>query len=106
MDLNRVAVFIRVVEERSFTKAAAALGLPKSSVSRAVSLLEEELGVRLLQRSTRTLHMTDAGSEFYERASRGLAGVEQAAAAVADMQGAVRGSIRITAPGDAGTWML
>jgi DNA-binding transcriptional LysR family regulator len=106
MDLNRVAVFVRVVEEQGFTAAAKALGLPKSSVSRGVGLLEAELGVRLLQRSTRRVSLTEAGGAFYERASRGLAGVEEAAAAVADMQGALRGPIRMTAPVDAGERLL
>jgi DNA-binding transcriptional LysR family regulator len=106
MDLNRVAVFVRVVEDQGFTAAAQTLGLPKSSVSRAVGLLEAELGVRLLQRSTRRVSLTEAGAAFYERASRGLAGVEEAAAAVADMQGALRGSIRLTAPVDAGALLL
>jgi len=106
MDLNRVAVFAHVVEHGGFTAAARVLRLPKSSVSRAVALLEEELGVRLLQRSTRRVKMTEAGTAFYERASRGLAGVADAAAAVADMQGGVRGLVRITAPADLGIWLL
>jgi DNA-binding transcriptional LysR family regulator len=106
MDLNRAAVFVRVVDEGGFTAAARALRLPKSSVSRSVALLEEELGARLLQRSTRRLRLTEAGSAFYERASRGLAGVQEAAAAVADLQGLLRGPIKITAPVDAGVWLL
>lgn len=106
MDLNRIAVFVRVVEDQGFTSAARALGLPKSSVSRAVALLEAELGVRLLQRSTRRVSLTEAGGAFYERASRGLAVVAEAAAAVADMQGALRGLIRMTAPVDAGDRLL
>jgi DNA-binding transcriptional LysR family regulator len=106
MDLNRAAIFVRVVEEGGFTAAARALRLPKSSVSRAVSLLEEELGARLLQRSTRKIRLTEAGTTFYQRASRGIAGVEEAAAAVGDLQGSLRGPIRITAPADAGVWLL
>jgi DNA-binding transcriptional LysR family regulator len=106
MDLNRVAIFVRVVDERGFTAAAHALRLPKSSVSRAVSLLEQELGVRLLQRSTRTVTLTEAGAAFYERASRGVAAVQEAGEAVAEMEAALRGTIRITAPVDAGVWML
>ncbi len=106
MDLNRVAIFVRVVEDGGFSAAARSLRLPKSSVSRAVSLLEEQLGARLLQRSTRRVSLTEAGTTFYEQASRGLAGVEEAAAAVADLQGSLRGPIRITAPVDAGVWVL
>jgi DNA-binding transcriptional LysR family regulator len=106
MDLNRAAIFIRVVDEGGFTAAARALRLPKSSVSRSVSLLEDELGVRLLQRSTRKMKMTEAGAAFYARASPGIAGVEEAAAAVTDLQGSLRGSLKVTAPVDAGVWML
>src|SRR3954471_9033139 len=106
MDLTRAAIFVRVVDEGGFSAAARALRLPKSSVSRAVSLLEEELGARLLQRSTRKIRLTEAGSAFYERASRGIAGLEEAGAAVADLQGLLRGTVRITAPVDAGVWLL
>lgn len=106
MDLNRAAILVRVVDEGGFSAAARALRLPKSSVSRAVALLEAELGARLLQRSTRKLHLTEAGTAFYERASRGLAGLEEAVAAVGDLQGSLRGSIRVTAPADAGVWLL
>ena len=72
MDLNHVAIFVRVVELESFTAAAEQLGLPKSSVSRTVSRLEEDLGVRLLQRTTRKLHLTDAGHAYFERAKGAL----------------------------------
>lgn len=106
MDLNRVAVFVKVVDEGGFSAAARVLRLPKSSVSRAVSFLEEELGARLLQRSTREIRLTEVGAAFYERASRGIAGVEEAAAAVADHQGSLRGPLRVTAPVDVGVWML
>jgi DNA-binding transcriptional LysR family regulator len=106
MDLNRVAIFARVVVDGGMSAAARTLRVPKSTVSRAVSLLEEELGVRLLQRSTRKMSLTDAGTAFFERASRGLTGLEEAAAAVVDMQGALRGPIKITAPADAGAWLL
>jgi DNA-binding transcriptional LysR family regulator len=106
MDLNRVAIFVRVVRDGGFTAAARSLGLPKSSVSRAVTLLEADLGVRLLQRSTRTSRPTAAGVDFYERAARGLTELEEAAASAADLQGAVRGHVRITAPTDLGVWLL
>jgi DNA-binding transcriptional LysR family regulator len=105
-DLNRVSVFVRVVDSGSFTAAAAALGLPKSSVSRSVARLEQELGVRLLQRTTRTLHLTDAGHAYYDRVSRALGGLEEAQAAVSDMQATPRGLVRVTAPIDLGVSMI
>lgn len=106
MNLQRVAIFVRVVEDGGFTAAAKTLGLPKSSVSRAVSLLEQELSARLLRRSTRKITLTEAGSTFYERASRGLAAVEEAREAVVDLEAQIRGTIRITASVDAGVWIL
>jgi DNA-binding transcriptional LysR family regulator len=106
MDLNRISVFVKVVEARSFTAAAKALGLPKSSVSRSVSQLEDALGVRLLQRTTRTLHLTDAGQAYYETVARALVGIEEANAAAADLDKTPRGTIRMTAPVDVGTALL
>lgn len=106
MDLNRAAIFVRVVDKGGFTAAAKTLELPKSSVSRAVALLEEDLGVRLLQRSTRQVRLTEAGVAFYEQAARAVAGMEQAAMAATEMQGALKGMIRITAPVDVGVWIL
>jgi len=100
MDLNHVAVFIRVVELESFTAAAKQLGLPKSSVSRTVTRLEEDLGVRLLQRTTRTLHLTEAGHAYYERARLALSGLEEAASAASNMSAEPRGIVRVTAPSD------
>lgn len=106
MDLNHVAVFVKVVELESFTAAANQLGLPKSSVSRTVSRLEEELGVRLLQRTTRTLHLTDAGHTYFERARLALTGLEEAGRAATDASTVPRGIVRVTAPGDLGVLNL
>lgn len=100
MDWNEVAVFARVVEAGSFTRAAEQLGVPKSTVSRRVSRLEQALGVRLLQRTTRRLSLTDAGAAYHERITRALAELEEANAFVADLEGAPRGSLRLTAPPD------
>jgi DNA-binding transcriptional LysR family regulator len=106
IDLNKVAAFVRVVEAGSFTKAARSLGVPKSSVSRQVAQLEEALGVRLLQRTTRSLHPTEAGTAYFDRVSRALVGVEEASATIADLQASVRGVVRVTAPVDVGVWLL
>jgi DNA-binding transcriptional LysR family regulator len=105
-DLNHVAVFVRVVETGSFTAAAGALGLPKSSVSRSVSRLELELGVRLLQRTTRSVHLTDAGHAYYERVARALSGLREAQSAVSDMQATPSGVVRVTAAVDIGVNVL
>ncbi|HEY0466897.1 MAG TPA: LysR family transcriptional regulator [Polyangiaceae bacterium] len=102
MDLNHVAVFARVVELESFTAAAKQLGLPKSSVSRTVTRLEEQLGVRLLQRTTRKLHLTEAGQAYYERARAALTGLEEAASAATNLSAEPRGTVRLTAPADMG----
>lgn len=105
-DLNQVAVFVRVVETGSFTAAGAALGIPKSSVSRSVSKLELELGVRLLQRTTRSVHLTDAGHAYYQRVARALSGLEEAESAVSDMQASPSGVVRLTAAVDIGVNVL
>lgn len=100
VDLNRIAVFARVVEAGSFTAAAAALGLRKSSVSRSVAALEAELGIRLLQRTTRKLSVTDAGRAYYDRARDALAGLDEARQAVSSLGAEPRGLVRVTAPVD------
>lgn len=97
-DLNEIAIFARVVREESFTKAARALGLPKSTVSERVSRLEERLGVRLLERTTRHVRPTAAGAAYYERAARVVAEIEEANAAVTDTHRTPKGLLRLGAP--------
>jgi DNA-binding transcriptional LysR family regulator len=99
IDFNLVATFARVVELGSFTAAAAALGVPKSSVSRAVLRLEEALGVRLLQRTTRKLALTQAGDRYLADVRGPLARVAEASDDVAEMGREPRGLVRVsTAP--------
>jgi DNA-binding transcriptional LysR family regulator len=105
-DLGLVAVFVRVVELDSFTAAATALGLPKSSVSRSVAQLEEALGVRLLQRTSRKLSLTDSGRAFYERVRDPLTGVVEAMTDATEENREPRGTIRFTAPPDLGLALL
>ncbi|HYS79604.1 MAG TPA: LysR family transcriptional regulator [Anaeromyxobacteraceae bacterium] len=100
MDLNRITAFVRVVEAGSFTAAAAALGLRKSSVSRSVAALEADLGIRLLQRTTRKLSLTDAGRAYYDRTRDALSGIEEARQAVSSLGAEPRGLVRVTAPVD------
>ena len=102
MDLNRVAAFARVVHDGSFTAAARALGVPKSSVSRSVAQLEEDLGTRLLHRTTRKIHLTEAGSAFYDRVAHALAEIDEATAETSATQAQPRGIVRVTAPPDIG----
>jgi len=100
IDRNRIATFVKVAETGSFTAAAAALGLPKSSVSRSVAGLEADLGVLLLQRTTRKLALTDAGRSLFGRVRQAMIDVDQAVAEVSDENDELRGPIRVTAPTD------
>jgi len=98
MDLNELLVFTRVVQAGSFTAAARLLKMPKSSVSRKVSDLEERIGARLLHRTTRKLGLTDAGRIYFERAAPIVSDIEQVDQAVAELQATPRGLLRVTAP--------
>src|SRR5215468_9843055 len=97
MDLNEITVFTRVVQAGSFTAAAKVLGMPKSTVSRKVSDLEERLGARLLQRTTRKLSLTDAGRTYFDYGVRIVNEVEAAESAVGSLQDKPRGLLRVTA---------
>jgi DNA-binding transcriptional LysR family regulator len=96
--LSAMRVYVRVVDELSFTAAARALGLPRSSVSRQIAALEEHLGARLLNRSTRTMALTEVGRGYYERCVRILSDLDEAEAAVTSLQTSPRGTLRVTAP--------
>jgi DNA-binding transcriptional LysR family regulator len=106
IDLNRISTFVRVVEAGSFTAAARELGVPPSSASRAVANLEEELGVRLLHRTTRRLSLTDGGQHFFQRMRTVIAETEDATRAVTGFASDPRGVVRITAPPDLGAHQL
>ena len=106
MDYNRVALFVRVVRAGSFTGAGHSVGLPKSSISRSVSQLETELGVRLLQRTTRKLSLTDAGQAYFDAVQSAVSGLDEADAAVRELGAEPRGRVRITAPPDTGAFDL
>jgi DNA-binding transcriptional LysR family regulator len=97
MDLNRVVTFVHVVEQGSFTAAAVALGVRKSSVSRSVATLEEDLGTTLLFRTTRKLSLTDAGRAYYDVVRPAVSTVSEASASVRDLGQEPRGQLRITA---------
>ncbi|WP_441290327.1 LysR family transcriptional regulator [Sorangium sp. KYC3313] len=96
--LDEIVLFTRVVQGGSFTAAATAVGMPKSSVSRKISDLESRVGARLLQRTTRTLSLTDVGRVYYEHCVRIVAALEEAELAVSQLQSTPRGLLRVTAP--------
>ncbi|MGE0868583.1 MAG: LysR family transcriptional regulator [Kofleriaceae bacterium] len=102
MDLNRAATFVRVVEAGNFTRAAEALRVPPSSVSRSVAKLETELGVVLLERTTRHVALTEAGRAYFERAREALAGLEEANSLALDAAREVHGVVRVAMPVDIG----
>jgi DNA-binding transcriptional LysR family regulator len=97
-DYRSLALFARVVFHRSFSAAAREAGIAKSAVSRRISLLEHRLGVRLLQRSTRALAVTDEGARLYQHCAALVAAASAAQDAVGASTGAVRGVLRVNAP--------
>ncbi len=106
MDLNQAAVFVKVVQAGSFSAAARRLGLPTSTVSHRVMTLEKRLGVTLLQRTTRRLHLTEAGELYFAHAATGLGHMLDAEAAVTEALGEPSGRLRVTAPADLGDRIL
>jgi len=93
--LSGVEVLVAVIETGSFVRAAEALGLSDSGVSRAVARLEARLGVRLLERTTRSLRLTEDGGRFYAEAAPLLARLADAALALTSARQAVRGRLRV-----------
>lgn len=89
--------FITVADAASFSRAAARLELPQSTVSRQVGALERHLGAALLKRTTRSIALTSEGQAYYEAALRALAAIDEAEASVG-LHGALGGQVRLTAP--------
>jgi DNA-binding transcriptional LysR family regulator len=97
-DLNDVQFFVAVVENQGFSAAARTLNLPKSSASRRVAGLEARLGVRLIERSTRSLRLTEVGVSFYDRCRAILADLDVAEREVAVQRGEPVGLVRVSCP--------
>jgi DNA-binding transcriptional LysR family regulator len=95
--LSDLAVFVRVVDTQGFSAAARAMGLTKSAVSKRINRLEKQLGLRLLQRTTRAMSLTEAGRVLYERAAQGVALLDESARLAAGLVEAPRGILRVTA---------
>lgn len=97
-DLNAILCFARVVEHGGYTAAARAMQIPKQAVSRRVAQLEDDLGVRLLERSTRRVRVTEVGARFYEQARRMLDALDEGTRELQASLDHPRGWLRITAP--------
>ena len=97
-DLNDFYYFVQVVDHSGFAAAGRALGLQKSLLSRRVAVLEDRLGVRLLQRSSRRFGVTEIGREFYTRCVAMLVEARSAEQIVAQNQAAPRGVVRLSCP--------
>jgi DNA-binding transcriptional LysR family regulator len=106
MGLDDALIFTRVVECHSFTHAALGLGMQKSTVSRRIALLEERLGVRLLNRTTRKLRLTEVGQAYYERCRQIMLDFAEAEQAVMQLQLEPSGLLRISAPIEFGQLFL
>ena len=97
-DLNDLYYYVHVVDHGGFAPAGRALGMPKSRLSRRIALLEERLGARLIQRSTRHFSVTDIGQTYYAHCKAMLVEAEAADEAIARTQAEPRGIVRMTCP--------
>ena len=106
INLNRLVVFVAVVENGSLTAAAEKLGIAKTMVNAHVQRLEAELRVSLITRTTRKITLTEIGQEFYVVSRRVLHDIDDAVLAISDGMTAPRGTLRVTAPVDYGTAVI
>ena len=106
MDLNRAAIFAAVVDAGGFTAAARKLGMPKTTVSKKVGDLEAQLGVRLLNRTTRAVSLTEAGTRLHAHCQQALHQMEVAEREVQALQSEPEGLLRIGAPSAIGVRFL
>lgn len=104
MDLNSVKVFVHVADKGSFTAAAHYLNVPIATVSRKVSELESSLNVRLLERSTRRLRLTEAGITLYDFSKRGLAEMDAGLLALQERENDLKGVLRLSLPPNFEPW--
>lgn len=96
--LSQMQLFARIVESGSFSAVAREMGMIQPTVSKQLTTLEEKLGVRLLNRTTRRLSLTDAGREYYQRCKRILDEIQEMEADVSELQNRPTGTLRINAP--------
>ena len=98
VDLNAVAAFVAVADAGTFSGGAAAIGIPKGSISRKISQLESTLGIRLFHRTTRKVTLTDVGKSYYRHCRRGIDELEAANLEVDERAVTPSGTLRISAP--------
>ena len=96
--LQAMQLFTRVVDTGSFTAAAEQLGISRALASKLIQNLEDTLGVRLLNRTTRRLSLTESGQNYYQRVSDVLARLAEAEAEATELQVDPRGRLRVSAP--------
>ena len=104
--MDAITVFVRVVEAGNFSVAAKHLGMPKTTVSAKVAGLEKRLGVRLIQRTTRKLRITEAGETYFRHCANAIREVELGEAALQSTKGKPSGVLKVTAPVDLGHTIL
>jgi DNA-binding transcriptional LysR family regulator len=98
LETAELAAFVRTVEAGSLSRAAKELAIPRATLGRRLSRLEDQLGARLLRRTTRNLVLTDEGRVLYERGREALAAIREAAESVGRETGAIRGRLRVSMP--------
>lgn len=98
MNLQTLSIFLEVMQQLSFTEVAHARNVAPSSISRTISNLEVELGIKLFQRSTRKLTATEAGRTYFERVSSALGELKEAEQVAKDISNEPRGTLRVTVP--------
>ncbi len=101
-DLKRMVIFSHVVDTGSFSGAARRLGIAKSAISKHVSLLEQNIGVRLLNRNTRSLSLTDVGEGYYQSCIKLVEVIEEAQGHISNIQEVPRGTLKISSPASFG----
>ncbi|MES2355244.1 MAG: LysR family transcriptional regulator [Pseudomonadota bacterium] len=106
MDLDAIAVFVKVVEAGSLSGAARLLNMPKTTVSAKLASLEKRLGANLIQRTTRKLHVTEAGEKYFHHCANAVREVELGEAALQSSQSKPTGVLKVTAPVDIGHTVL
>ena len=106
MDLGAIAVFVKIVEAGSLSKAARLLDMPKTTVSAKLAALEKRLGVNLIHRTTRKLHVTEAGEKYFHHCANAVRELELGNAALESSQSKPTGVLKVTAPVDIGHTVL